>query len=132
MKPWSRGDRVGHLVQRILAERLARGTSIPELEGVVITGVRMSPDVRIATVWFQVMDAEGTPGKAERTLAGLEAARRMLQEELRRQMTIKFVPTLRFEHDSSLDRIQRLESIFQELDEARRAGGGGEGPADEG
>ena len=35
-------------------------------------------------------------------------------------MKIKYIPTLRFFHDASLDRVQRLESIFHELEVARR------------
>ncbi len=42
MKAWSRAERVGKLICQILAERLAKGTSDPNLEGVVITGSKMS------------------------------------------------------------------------------------------
>jgi len=119
MKGWSRGDRVGKLVSRILAERLSRGTSDPDIEGVIITDVKMAPDIKSATVYFQLLNHNDDTARVERTLAALGRARYRLHQELRLQMKIKYVPTLRFAHDTSLDRIERIESIFRSLEEER-------------
>ena len=120
MKPWQRGDRVGKLVAQIVADRLLKGLSDRDLEGVVVTGAKMSPDIKGATIYFQVMEGDEDPARVERTLAALERAKHRLHQELRQQMKIKYIPSLRFCHDASLDRIQRLESIFHELDAERR------------
>jgi len=127
MKAWSRGERVGKLVGRIVAERLAKGTSDPSLEGVVITGAKMSTDIKQATIYFQLLTPGGEEGagdveRVEQACAALDRAKHMLHQELRSQMTIKFIPKLRFRHDVSLDRVERLESIFQELETERRNG----------
>ena len=120
MKAWTRGERVGKLIVQILADRLTRGTSDRALESVVLTGAEMAPDIKMATIYFQVINGDSDPVKVEAALAALEHAKHMLHQELRRQMKIKFVPTLRFRHDASLDRVQRLESIFQELEAERK------------
>ncbi len=120
MKAWQRGDRVGKLVCQIVADRLSRGSSDKRLDGVVITGAKMSPDIKAATIYFQVLGGDKDPERIASTLAALERAGHRLHQELRQQMKIKYVPTLRFRHDASLDRVQRLESIFQELDAERR------------
>jgi len=124
MKAWSRGERVGRLVGQIVAERLAKGTSDPSLEGVVITGAKMSSDIKLATVYFEILgqggERAGDGERVEQVGAALDRAKHMLHQELRRQMKIKFIPKLRFRHDVSLDRVERLESIFNELETERR------------
>ncbi|MFH1530817.1 MAG: 30S ribosome-binding factor RbfA [Pseudomonadota bacterium] len=119
MKAWTRGERVGKLVRQILADRLSRGTSERDLEGVIITDVKMAPDIKMASIYFQLLQGDREPARVERALAALERAKHLLHQELRKQMKIKFVPTLRFFHDASLDRVHRLESIFRELDDER-------------
>jgi len=120
MKAWSRDERVSKLVCQILADRLSKGTSERDLEGVIITGAKMSPDIKMASIYFQLLKGDKEPERVERTLAALERERHRLHQELRRQMKIKYVPTLRFFHDASLDRVHRLESIFRELDAERQ------------
>lgn len=124
MKAWSRADRVSRLVCQILADRLTKGISDKSIDGVVITGAKMSPDIKVATVYFRIVgvDGEEEPARVESTLAGLESAKHRLHQELRKQMKIKYIPTLRFRYDASLDRIERLESIFQELEAERDDG----------
>jgi ribosome-binding factor A len=124
MKAWSRADRVGRLVCQILADRLTKGTSDPDIEGVVITGAKMSPDIKVATVFFRIVgvDGEEDPIRVTATAAALERAKYRLHQELRQQMKIKYIPTLRFRYDASLDRIERLEYIFQELEAERDDG----------
>jgi len=124
MKAWSRAERVGKLICQILAERLAKGTSDSNLEGVVITGSKMSPDIKMATIYFRIIgvDGEDDPARVAACTKALERAKHRLHQELGRQMKIKYVPTLRFRYDASLDRVERLENIFQELEAERDDG----------
>ena len=121
MKAWSRAERVAKLVSQILADRLAKGTSDAALEGVVIIGTEMAGDIKSATVYFRILDPQddGNPERVQGAQEALTRASYMLHQELCRQMKIKFVPVLRFRHDVAQDRIHRLESIFQELEEER-------------
>ncbi|TMB28852.1 MAG: ribosome-binding factor A [Deltaproteobacteria bacterium] len=54
MSAHNRPERVAHLLQQRLAELFARGLKDPRLGLVTITGVKMSPDLREARVFWTV------------------------------------------------------------------------------
>jgi ribosome-binding factor A len=56
MKSYTRGDRVAGLVQEALSDVLKKSIQDPRLESAVITGVKMSPDLKLAKVYFTVSD----------------------------------------------------------------------------
>jgi len=71
----------------------------------------MKDDLRLATVFFQV-----TPGtKPQDVLDGFEQARTFLRRELGRQLSMKYVPDLRFIYDDRHEHIDRVEEILQRL-----------------
>jgi ribosome-binding factor A len=109
--PSQRGLRVGELVRHALAEMLARGDiHDPVLERQVITipEVRMSPDLRLATVY--VMPLGGRDGEA--VVAALERNKRYLRTEIAHRVNLKFAPDIRFRFDERFDEAQRIERLL--------------------
>src|SRR6266581_3267810 len=83
--------RVGELVRHILAEMLTRGeVHDPVLEGHLITipEVRMTPDLRLATVYVMPL---GGRDQGE-VLAALERNKRFLRGEIAHRVNLKFAP----------------------------------------
>ena len=70
MKPFSRSDRVGGQIQRVLSDLLYKNVSDPRLEGATITGVKMTRDLRIAKVYFTT---PGGKGKSRETEEGFKS-----------------------------------------------------------
>jgi len=103
--------RVGELVRHKLAEMLARGEiHDPVIAGAVITipEVRMSPDLRTATVY--VMPLGGKDVKP--VLLALERNRRFIRGEIAQAVNLKFAPDIRFREDDTFDEALRIEQLL--------------------
>ncbi len=106
-----RTDRVGALLQGALSEILLREIKDPRVGMVTITGVKVSPDLKHASVYVAT---HGDEAARARMLAGLASARPYLQSHAGRRLGLRFTPELRFEIDASLDAVARLERLLQE------------------
>lgn len=83
----------------------------PRLENVTITGVKLSADLQIASVYFRVYFNKGVKG----ALDGLEHAKGFLKQRLSEHLDIRRTPQLRFFYDESIERGARIESLIQQI-----------------
>jgi ribosome-binding factor A len=116
--PSQRQLRVGEQIRHVLAGMLLEGrTHVEALEhrDVTVTEVRVSPDLKQATVFVTPLGGQDVPG----TLADLTAAAPMLRHELARELNLRFTPRLTFQADRSFDEAQRVERILRS-DRVRR------------
>jgi ribosome-binding factor A len=105
-----RTDRVGALLQAALSEVLLRGVKDPRIGMVTITEVKLSPDLKHATVYVSTL---GDDVAQARTLAGLASARPYLQSQAGRKLGLRFTPELRFEIDPSIGVAARLDELLR-------------------
>ena len=112
MATHSRPDRVGHLLQQKLAEVFARGLKDPRIGLVTITGVKMSPDLREARVYWAV---HGEAAVRKETARGIEAARGWLRREVGATLGLRVVPDIHFTYDEAIDRGDRIEQLLREV-----------------
>lgn len=111
--PSQRQLRVGEVIRRRLSEVLARHeVHDPDLSRLTITvsEVRCSPDLKQATAY--VMPLGGL--EAEAALAGLRRNKAELRHQVARELTLKFVPDLKFQLDATFDRIDDTRRMFSE------------------
>lgn len=104
--------RVGEQVRHAIAEILAQGTVHDEdLEGHIITvpEVRMSPDLKLATVYVMPLGGRDT----EVIIAALERNKKFLRGEVARRVNLKFAPDLRFRVDERFDEAERIEKLLR-------------------
>jgi ribosome-binding factor A len=104
--------RVGEQVRHAVAEILAQGNVHDEdLEGHIITvpEVRMSPDLKLATVYVMPLGGRDT----EIVLAALERNKKFLRGEVARRVNLKFAPDLRFRVDERFDEAERIEKLLR-------------------
>jgi len=112
-KPFSRPDRFGQHVQRELATILLKGPlRDPEARPVTVTRVGMSKDLRIANVHVQVHSETQDKTKA---IEALQRAAGFLQRKLARRLSSRNLPELRFHLDDSLDGVDRLGKLLNDL-----------------
>jgi ribosome-binding factor A len=103
--------RVNESVRAVVAEAV-RELKDPRIGLVTVTGVRVTPDLRTATVYVSVL---GTERKRRATLAGLASAHGVLQSRISRELTLRRTPTLTFEYDESVERGVRMGALIDEL-----------------
>jgi len=116
--PSQRALRVGELVRHALADMLTRGdVHDPVLEGTLITvpEVRMSPDLRLATIY--VMPLGGRDAKD--VVEALDRNKKYLRGELARQVNLKFAPDIRLRIDERFDEAARIDRLLK-LPEVQR------------
>ncbi len=111
-----RTDRVGEAVREILAVELLQ-LKDPGLGFVSITDVRVTGDLRSATVYFSVLDPADSEAIAN-TEAALNRARIRLQSKIADRLHTKRTPRLRFEPDAGVLGGERLDALLRNLDDS--------------
>jgi ribosome-binding factor A len=110
--------RVGEQVRHALSEVLMRGDVHDETlasHSVSITEVRMSPDLRHATVFVKpLLGADETE-----VLQALKRHVRYLKGEVARRVNTKYAANLKFLPDESFDEGSRIDQLLREPKVAR-------------
>jgi ribosome-binding factor A len=114
--------RVGELIRHEFAAMLSRGdVHDPVLEAHMITvpEVRMSPDLRLATIY--IMPLGGRDQKD--VLEALERNARYVRGEIAHRVNLKFAPEIRFRIDERFDEAERIEKLLRTPDVRRDLAG---------
>ena len=104
--------RVGEAVRHAIADVLAQGSAHdPDLEGHIVTvpEVRMSPDLKLATIYVMPLGGRDT----EIVVAALDRNKKFLRGEVSRRVNLKFAPDLRFRVDDRFDEAERIEKLLR-------------------
>ncbi|MGZ6014096.1 MAG: 30S ribosome-binding factor RbfA [Caulobacteraceae bacterium] len=110
--PTQRQLRAGELVRHALVDILrAQEITDPDLAGVsvTITEVRMSPDLRNATVFVEPL---GGGERAGVVVKALNRHHKFLRGRLGHAIDMKFTPALKFLHDDTFDEAARMSALF--------------------
>lgn len=107
-----RQARVGDLLRQSIAELIQRRVKDPRVEGVTITGVEVSVDLKLCRVFFCVFD----PEKKEQARQGLESTAGFMRHELRKELRLKHVPEILFDYDASFDYGTKIDELLEKLD----------------
>jgi len=103
--------RVGELVRHTMCELLSRAAiNDPVLDGHVVTvpGVRMSPDLKLATVFVMPLGGKDVID----VLAALDRHKKFLRAEIARRVNLKFAPDVRFKPDQSFDYGSKIDALL--------------------
>jgi ribosome-binding factor A len=110
--PSQRQLRVGEVIRHTVAELLSRGEvhdPVVEAHIVTVPEVRMSPDLRLATIYVMPLG-----GKDEQKVVdALERHKRFLRGEIARRVNLKFAPDIRFRLDERFDEAERIEKLLR-------------------
>ena len=110
--PSQRQLRAGELMRHALVDILrAQEITDPDLAGVPITltEVRMSPDLRNATVFVEPL---GGGERATIVVKALNRHHKFLRGRLGHAIDMKFTPALKFLHDDTFDEAARMSALF--------------------
>src|SRR5579863_3702897 len=121
--PSHRLERVAEQIRHALSAILSRGeVADPVLDRQVVTlaAVRMSPDLKLATV--AVLPLGG--GDPAPMLAALKAHKKTLRTMVAHRVNLKFAPDLRFVVDETFDVQARMDALLRSPRVARDLGMG--------
>ncbi len=126
MAAGNRAQRVGDQILKIIAPFLLQKVKDPRVEGVTLTGVRLSKDLKVAKIYFSVL---GEDDKAMgHAVDGLESAKGFIKRELGARLDLRVMPDIQFLHDESFARGLRIERLLSDL---RRDSAHGSGSQEE-
>jgi ribosome-binding factor A len=111
---YQRSERVGDVILEVIAELLRKEIRDPRVQAVVLTGAKVSKDLRHARVFFNLLGAQ--ENRVE-TLAGLKSATGFIRSKLGKQLSLRFVPAIEFTYDESEDEAQRIEALLKQVKE---------------
>lgn len=106
-----RTNRVSEELREILAEEIPK-LKDPRVGFVTVTGVSVTPDLRLARVFYTAM---GDDRARRATAAALRSARGHLRQVIGHEVRMKWLPDLRFEEDPAIERGDRIEELLREL-----------------
>jgi len=113
--------RVGEQVRHVLSEILQRGDvhdDVLATHPVSVTEVRMSPDLRHATVFVKSLLGRDE----EAVLKALRTNTAYLQREVARRIRMKYAAKLKFLSDESFDEASHIDKLLRDPKVARDLG----------
>lgn len=107
-----RKQRLEREMLRQISEILSFKMKDPRLGLVTVTRVELAADLSIAKVYISQL---GPDSKKETVVGLLNKAKAFFHASLRRGLSIRQIPELRFVVDKGLENVQRVEQIFKSL-----------------
>ncbi len=115
MTTHSRPERVGQEIQAAIGDLLARGMlRDPRIGYITITGVKVSPDLRVARVFYSMI---GTEQERADTQKGLEAAKSYVRREVTSVVNLRVSPEIFFTFDESIGEGDKIDRLLREVRE---------------
>ncbi|OGW45025.1 MAG: ribosome-binding factor A [Nitrospirae bacterium RBG_13_41_22] len=111
MLPYKRSQRVGDLLREEIADIIIYKLKDPRIGFVTVTGVDVTDDIKIAVVYISILKEE----EKKTTLDILNSAKSFIRSELSKRLRMKFIPSIEFRLDSSIEYGSRIETLLNEI-----------------
>ena len=108
------GERVRHILSELLTRQEVHDETL-SAHSVSVTEVRMTPDLRNATVYVKPLLGEDEAA----VLKALRTNTAYFQREVAKRMGLKFAARLQFRPDESFDEADRIERLLSDPRVAR-------------
>jgi ribosome-binding factor A len=113
MLPYKRSHRVGDLIKEEVADIIHRRIKDPRVGFVTVTGVDLTEDLKIARVYVSILKEE----ERQETLEILNSAKNFVRSELSGRLRMKFIPTVEFRLDTSIEYGDKIEKLLKQIRE---------------
>jgi ribosome-binding factor A len=114
MLPGKRSVRVGDLILREIAFLLLEKVKDPRVQGVTLTGIHLSDDLKRAKIFYSIV---GDQQQIKKALTGLNSAKGFIKREIGIRMELRYIPDISFAHDPSLEDGSHMEQVFEKIRE---------------
>ncbi len=111
---FKRSEKVAEAIHEEISGLLIKGVKDPRIGMVTVTGVKVTDDLHLATVYFSVIGTDADRKGAE---AGLNSAKGFLRREIGKVLRMRYVPDLLFRYDESVEYGSRIESLLKQIHE---------------
>lgn len=108
----TRQERVEELIKEEVSDILREEVSDPRIGFVSITSVKISSDLKFASIFVSIF---GSEKQKQEAMNGLNSARGFIQRELGKMLELRVTPRIQFVRDDSLERGSRVLGIISKL-----------------
>ena len=116
-----RPARVAADIRHAIARMIARDLSDPRLEGVALSSVAITNDLRIATIGWRLVSGASDAERRKSAQKGLERVSPRLRRAVGQELALRHAPELRFEYDEGQDARDRIDQLLEEVKRDRKA-----------
>ena len=111
----NRTDRVAQEIQVAIADLITRGElRDPRIGFITVTGVKVSPDLRVAKVFYSLL---GTDEERKQTQKALDAAKGFVRREVTAAVKLRVSPEIYFAFDKSVSEGDKIDRLLREVKE---------------
>lgn len=114
-----RSDRVAEAIRNELSMLLLSKVRDPKLTSVSFSRVAVTDDLKIAKVYFTTLEGKK---KAKGIEKALLKAKGFMRSHIASALNLRYTPALQFHYDETADKVAEIESLFQEIENERKAG----------
>jgi len=114
-----RMEKVSKTIKRHISAILQEETSDPRIAYITLTKVEVTRDLRLAKVFYTVLDE--TVDKKD-VLKRLKAAASFVRTQLARRVSMKFIPKVSFREDVKKEKDHSIDEILEAIKKDRRGG----------
>lgn len=104
--------KIQEFIKQEVGNMLLRDLKDPRLGFITVTGVRVTGDLREATIYVSLFGKE--EDKKESMLV-LEKSKGFIRKELGKRLKIYYTPEIAFEEDKSLDYGMHIEGLLKKI-----------------
>ncbi len=112
MKQYKRSDRLQAQILRDVSQLLDSRLSDAAGGLVTFTRVRLSSDLRNATVYYSFL---GSEENHQKVIAYLDREKGHIRSEVGRGLSVRHVPEIAFKFDPSIEDGIRMEKLFEQI-----------------
>ena len=111
MHPYKRSVRVSDLIREEVADIIMYKIKHKTLGFITVTGAKVSNDLKNATVYLSVLNTEDSL----KTVKKLNSSASFIKGELGRRLKMKYVPSLIFRIDESIEYGRKIDKILDNI-----------------
>jgi ribosome-binding factor A len=108
-----RQRKIADRIKQLVSEIIDRKVKDPQKGFITITHVKISGDLRIASIYFTVL---GDSSDLEQSLEALNRAKNFIRSEIAHHLEVKFVPEIRFFVDDTMEYARKIDTLLKGLD----------------
>ncbi|MEI7811583.1 MAG: 30S ribosome-binding factor RbfA [Ignavibacteria bacterium] len=106
-----RTDKVARLIKEEVSRIFLHKLQDPVLGFITITDVKLTPDLKIAKIYFSVFQKEGRNASLEK----INEIKGLIRSELAHKIKLRFTPDLHFYIDDTTDYVEKMENLFKKI-----------------
>lgn len=104
--------KIQEFIKQEVGSMLLRDLKDPRLGFITVTGVKLTNDLREATIYVSLF---GKPEEKAASLDALNQAKGFIRRELGQRLKIYYTPAIAFEEDTSLDYGMHIDGLLKKI-----------------